>query len=109
MQNVTFGGSLIRDISGLPGLLGEFIHVSRSYPKTKFKAATRQMASAFGHTNAETVVDDIGESWPPNSLLHLGSDGVDMGKTVKMVHKFLPIGKLYSAVSFGFFDAGKPF
>jgi hypothetical protein len=66
------------------------------------------MAGSFAHTNADSVVDDQGEKWPAGSLLHLGSDGKDYGKYVVMVHKFLPVARLYPKQSFAFLASGQP-
>lgn len=103
---VTFGGSMIRDVSGLPGLLEKFVTVSRRYSKFAFNKYAEAMSAAFGHINAETLVDDLGNEWPPGSLLHLGTDGQDSGKTVILVHKFLPLSNLYTAVSFAWIEEG---
>lgn len=109
VKNVTFGGSMVRDMGALPGLMDKFVTASRDYPKKAFTTAVREIEKAFSHTNATRVEDDHGTIWEPGSLLHLGSDGKDYGNRVVMVHKFIPIGQLYTAVSFDFLQTGKNF
>lgn len=108
VQSVTFGGSMVRDVAALPGLLDAFVTASRRYTKGKFNKHQKAMSEAFSHVNAEAVVDDHGTQWEPGSLLHLGSDGKDHGKFVILVHKFIPIPRLYTPASFKFIDAGEP-
>jgi len=108
VQNVTFGGSLIRDVSALPGLLDAFVTVSRRYTNRQFKKWAKQMSEAFAHINADPIVDDEGTTWGRGELLHLGSNGKDNSKDVVMVHKFLPLARLYTVVPFEFLSVGKP-
>lgn len=106
-RRVAFGGSLVRDFQGLPGMLEKFFTITRRYPKALFNASVKSMEAAFGHTNAEPVTDDVGNIWPAGSLFHLGSDGTDSGGTVVLVHKFVPISALYPPVSFNWLENGE--
>lgn len=106
---VTFGGSLIREMGSLPGMLGKFVTLSRQYDRETFLLNREAMSQAFSHLNAEPLVDDYGKEWPPGSLVHLGSDGRDEGNDVFLVHKFIPVAGLYSVKSFGWAEKGRKF
>lgn len=106
---VTFGGSLVREMGSLPGMMGKFVTISRKYPRAHFIENRPAMSAAFSHVNADTVVDDYGKEWPPASLLHLGSDGRDEGEFVFLVHKFIPIAALYSPAPFAWLSGGERF
>lgn len=107
-RRVAFGGSLVRDFQGLPGMLEKFFTITRRYPKPLFNATVKAMEAAFGHTNREPVTDDTGNEWPAGALFHLGSDGTDNGETVVLVHKFIPISALYPPTSFNWLENGEP-
>lgn len=106
IKSVTYGGSMVRDVGALPGMLEAFVTASRRYKKKDFNKHQPAMAGAFAKTNSDVVIDDHGTKWDAGTLLHLGSDGKDYGRHVVMVHKFLPIARLYPMQSFAFLSCG---
>lgn len=106
MKPIAYGGSLVRDVSGLPGMLEKFVHISRKYSKSTFQKYHNAIAGTFGHVNEEPLEDEGGNQWPAGSLFSLGCDGYDNGKEVVLVHKFIPVAALYTPTSFAFLAAG---
>jgi len=105
---LVYGGALTQTIEFRPGVLEALVMVSRRYSKAVFTKIVDELGGTLGRTNSAPVIDDRGRTWKPGELLRIGSNGVDEGGYVAMVHKFVPVSVLYPADALAFISAGKP-